>query len=301
MKIFTKSAVLSAGLILGVILNSSAQTPLSGFMQGKKGGGISASFTGENYKKVLLFPEEIDETPVFRNVSTSSFNIYGTYGLSDKLDVVFNVPFIKSTGNGIPAVLNDLGFSNAREGVQDLSAFLKYEFTKVGDISLQGSFGVTTPLGDYRADEGLQSIIAIGNRATTYNAIGIAHYKNANGLFITGQLGYSLRSSVVPDAVLSQLKIGYAASRFYVDGYIGNQTSTDGVDILRDGFTGVFPATKVNYTRVGGTIYAPIDPNIGLSLGGGGIIDGRNVGKSYFATAGITYNFIYRPLTKNNK
>jgi hypothetical protein len=129
----------------------------------------------------------------------------------------------------------------------------------------------------------------------------LAHYKNANGVFITGQLGYSLRSTVVPDAVLSQVKVGYASSRFYIDGYVGNQTSTGGVDILRNGFTGVFPATKVNYTRVGGTIYAPIDPNIGLSIGGGGIIDGRNVGKSYYATAGFTYNFIYRPLSKLNK
>lgn len=301
MKIFTKSAVLSAGLILGLTAGSFAQTPLSGFMQGKKGGGLSFSYTGENYKKVLLFPEEIDETPVFRNVTTSSFNVYGTYGFSDKLDMVFNVPFIRSTGNGIPAVLSDLGYSNNREGVQDLSAFLKYEFAKKGDISIQGSFGVTTPLGDYRVDESLQSIVAIGNRATTFNAIGLAHYKKSNGLFVTGQLGYSLRTTEVPDAVLSQLKVGFASSRFYIDGYIGNQTSLSGVDILRNGFTGNFPATKVNYTRAGGTIYAPVDPNIGLSIGGGGILDGRNVGKSYYTTVGVTYNFIYRPLSKFNK
>lgn len=301
MKIFTKSAVLSAGLVLGLTAGSFAQTPLGGFMQGKKGGGLSFSYTGENYKKVLLFPEEIDETPVFRNVSTSSFNVYGTYGFSDKLDVVFNVPFIRSTGNGIPAVLSDLGYSNNREGVQDLSAFLKYEFAKKGDISIQGSFGVTTPLGDYRVDESLQSIVAIGNRATTFNAIGLAHYKKSNGLFVTGQLGYSLRTTEVPDAVLSQLKVGFASSRFYIDGYIGNQTSLSGVDILRNGFTGNFPATKVNYTRAGGTIYAPVDPNIGLSIGGGGILDGRNVGKSYYTTVGVTYNFIYRPLSKFNK
>jgi hypothetical protein len=301
MKIFTKITILSTGLLLGATVSSFAQTPLGGFMQGKKGGGVSFSYTGESYKKVFLFPDEIDETPVFKDVTTSSFNVYGTYGLSDKLDVIFNVPFIRSTGSGTPAVLNDLGFSNSRGGVQDLSAFLKYEFAKKGDISLQGSFGVTTPLGDYRADDGLQSIIAIGNRATTFNAIGLAHYKNANGLFITGQLGYSLRTTEVPDAVLSQIKVGYAASRFYVDGFIGNQTSTGGVDILRNGFTGSFPATKVNYTRAGGTIYAPIDPNIGLSLGGGGILDGRNVGKSYYTTVGVTYNFIYRPLSKLNK
>ena len=299
MKIFTKSAILGAGLILGFTVISFAQTPLSGFMQGKNGGGVSFSFTNEHYKKVFLFPDEIDETPIYKSVTTNSFNIYGTYGFSDKLDVIFNVPFVQTFGNANREVLNDLGFASGKDGAQDLSAFLKYEFAKKGDISLQGSFGVTTPMSDYKVDQGLESIVAIGNRATTFNAIGLAHYKNSNGLFVSGQLGYSLRSTDVPDAVLSQVKVGYASNRFYIDGYVGNQTSTGGVDILRNGFTGNFPATKVNYTRVGGTIYAPVDPNIGLSIGGGGILDGRNVGKSYYATFGLTYNFIYRSLAKN--
>ncbi len=103
---------------------------------------------------------------------------------------------------------------------------------------------------------------------------------------------------MVPNAVLSKLKIGLATSRFYIAGQVGNQTSTRGVDILRPGFTNFFPATKVNYTKVGGTIYAPIDENIGLSFAGGAVVDGRNVGKAYYGSAGLTYNFIYRSLTK---
>ena len=57
MKTFTKKAILGTGLILGLTAGSFAQTPLSGFMQGKKGGGVSFSLTHENYKKVFLFPE----------------------------------------------------------------------------------------------------------------------------------------------------------------------------------------------------------------------------------------------------
>jgi hypothetical protein len=37
-----------------------------------------------------------------------------------------------------------------------------------------------------------------------------------------------------------------------------------------------------------------LDGNFGLSISGGGIVDGRNVGKSYYGSAGLTYNFIYR-------
>lgn len=294
MKIFTKAAMISSGLIFGLAFGSFAQTPLSGFMQGKNGGNLSFSLSSENYKKVFLYPDEIDETPVFKSVTTSSFNVYGTYGLSDKLDFIINVPFVQTSGTGNQDVLNGLGFSNQRSGAQDLSAFLKYEFAKKGDISIQGSFGLTTPLSNYKVNEGLQSIIAIGNQATTVNGILLGHYKAAQSpFFVTGQVGYSFRTTDVPDAILSQIKAGFAFNRFYIDGYVGNQTSTGGVDILRNGFTGFFPATKVNYTKVGGSIYTPIDGNFGIGGGGGAIVDGRNVGKSWFANFGVTYNFRY--------
>lgn len=303
MKIFTKSAILSTGLIIGLSISSFAQTPLSGFMQGKKGGGITFSITHENYKSVYLVPEIIDETPIFKSVSTNSFNIYGNYGISDKLDAVVSLPFIQTVGSADPTTLQGIGpqnsnYTNQIEGTQDISAFLKYEFTKVGNISLQGSLGFTTPLGDYKVDQDLQSIIAIGNRATTLNGILLAHFKDTRGFFITGQAGYSARTTDVPDAILSELKIGFAADRFYIAGQVGNQTSTGGTDILRPGFNNDFTATKVNYTKVGGTIYTPIDGNFGISVSGGGIVDGRNVGKSYYGSAGLTYKFIYKSLTK---
>ncbi len=57
MQIFTKSALLSAFVILGISLNSFTQTPLSGFMQGKKGGGITFSTTHEHYEGAFLFPD----------------------------------------------------------------------------------------------------------------------------------------------------------------------------------------------------------------------------------------------------
>ena len=296
MKIFTKSAIFSSALLLGSAAASFAQTPLDGFMQGKNGGNITFSVNHEHYKSVYLYPNEINETPVFGAVTRNSLNVFGNYGITNKLDVVFNVPFIQSTGEGDPTVLQRLGYTNEFTGAQDLTAFLKYELLKKGKVSVQGGLGVTTPISKYRVDQGLQSIIAIGNRATTYNAILIGHYKDERGFFITGQAGYSLRTTEVPDAVLSELKIGFAANRFYIAAQIGNQTSTGGVDILRSGFTGSFPATKVNYTKVGGTIYTPIDGNLGLSFSGGGLVDGRNVGKNYYGSAGLTYNFKYRQL-----
>ncbi|WP_304066363.1 hypothetical protein [Pedobacter glucosidilyticus] len=294
MKILDKSKILTLLAVLGISGSVCAQTPLSGFMQGKKGGNISFSLNHENYSEVYLIPEKIDGVPVFNSVSVNSFNIYGSYGFTDKLDLIVNLPFVRTVGSGNQEVLNDLGFQNSREGAQDISAFLKYELAKKGNLSLQGSLGVTTPISDYNVNEGLQSIIAIGNRATTFNAVALAHYKLSSGFFVTGQAGYSLRSTEVPDAVLSQLKLGWAKKRFYADAYLANQTSTGGVDILRPGFNGFFPATQVNYTRIGANVYAPLDGNFGINAGGGTTIGGRNLGKADFFSFGFVYNFKYR-------
>lgn len=298
MQVFTKRAVLGVSLILGMGMSGFAQTLLTGFMQGKNGGNLTFSGVHSHYKGLYLYPEFVDEVPVFKAVSVNSFNIYGTYGISDKLDLIANIPFIQTVGSANQEVLNGLGYSNKQEGVQDISVYAKYQFAKKGNVAFQGALGFSTPLSNYSIISSPQSFLSIGNQATTYNGFLLAHFKDERGFFITGQVGYSLRSTEVPNAVLSQLAIGFTSSRFYISGQVGNQTSTDGVDILRPGFTNFFPAAKVNYTKVGGTVYTPLDGNLGLSISGGGIVDGRNVGKAYYGSVGVTYNFTYKPLTK---
>jgi hypothetical protein len=64
----------------------------------------------------------------------------------------------------------------------------------------------------------------------------------------------------------SELKLGYAASKFYGDAYVANQTSTSGVDILAEGFQG-FPSYKVNYTKIGLNLYTPLYKDFGLAGG----------------------------------
>jgi hypothetical protein len=272
-----------------------SQTGVSGFMKPAKEGVVSFSSSSESYDKVLLVPSEIDGVPVFNEVSINSYNLYGEYGLSDRFTISINIPYIQSEGEATSAILAENGFENKRDGLQDLSLNLKYlikEFNFSGSsLSLMGNLGLETPLSSYEVDEGLQSIIAIGNQSTRVNTVGIATFKLNNGVFATGQLGYSLRSEDVPDAILSQLKIGYAAEKFYGDVFIGAQKSTSGVDILGEGFQGFFPATEVSYTRIGVNLFAPIYKDFGASGGFSQIVDGRNIGTATGFYLGLNYSF----------
>ena len=273
----------------------SAQTPLSGFNRGKGQGTVAFSMNSENYSKVLLVPGEINGVPVFREVAITSFNTFVAYGITNKLEAVLSLPQITAKGSATDATLGALNFQNERKGIQDLSAFLKYNITSMEmganklNISIGG--GIQTPLGDYKVDEGLQSILSIGNRATSYTGVALAQFNVSGGLFVGGQLGYSIKSGVVPNAILSQIKAGYAGSRVYVAASLASQKSTSGVDILRDGFVGVFPATKVNFNKVGIDVYIPIVSGVGISGGYGTVLSGRNIGKSSGYYGGVAISF----------
>lgn len=271
----------------------SAQSPVDGFMQGKGKGNVVVSYAMEKYDKVLLVPKEVDGVPVFNDVKVTSQSVYATYGLLSNLDVVVSLPYITAKGNASEAVLTNLNFQNERKGIQDVSLFLKFNpfNCKVGssNLSFIGSIGYQAPVGNYRADEGLQSIIAIGNRAQTLSFIGIAMFKTKYGIFTTGQFGGMTSTNGVPDSYMSDIKLGYAANKIYADLFLSYKATLGGTDILGNGFTGFFPGTRVNATKVGLNLYAPVYKKIGLAGGVSSYIAGRNLGKGTIVYGAIVY------------
>jgi len=263
-------------------------------MAGKGQGSIVISGTTEQYKNVFLVPEKVSGVPIFEEVRVSSLNLYGNYGLSDKLDLVLSVPFIRSEGKADPRVFTSSNYTNSRQGFQDVSGLLKYKFfsKELGSsiLDLLGVAGVSTPISNYETSQGLEYIIAIGNRATKYNFAGIAHVKTASGVFLTGQVGYSLRENPVPNAWVGEAKVGYAGPKTYVEGYAAFQKSDGGTDVLQPGFDGLFTATRVDYLRVGVSFFRPIAKGVGVVLGANTYVAGRNLGESTGFSAGISYN-----------
>lgn len=290
-----KNGLLGTLVLMLLCFSTEAQSPLSGFMNGKGNGAIAVSQSVEKYDEVLLVPNDAKGVPVFEEVELNSTSIYASYGISDRLDVVMGLPYIKTTGNASEAVLNRLGFENTRSGIQDLSLFVKYNpfNIQMGESNLNFLIGagVRTPLGDYKVDEGLQSILAIGNRATSLNGLAIAQLRTPSGIFLTTQAGYSLRNNEVPNALLGEIKLGYAGSRIYADVWYAGQVSNGGVNILGEGFVGFFPATDVTYTRAGASVYVPIVGGFGISGGINQYLTGRNIGKSTGYFGSLVLNF----------
>ncbi len=282
-------------LFLLTSIVSFAQSPVSGFMKEKGQASVVLSYASEKYDQVYFVPSINDAVPIFRDVQIASQSLYFEYGVTNNFNVVVNLPYITATGNATESSLKDLGFENKRAGLQDLKIYTKYNFGSYvsgkHQIDFIGVFGLELPMG-YKADEGLQSIIAIGDESRKLNFSGIMMYKNQIGYFASAQIGNTFKNNRVPNALTSEWKLGFAAKRFYVDAFFATQlNSSAGVDILQPGFEGFFPATKVNYTRVGLNAYLPFTKNLGLTAGANKYLSGRNLGVATGIYGGLVFNF----------
>lgn len=286
---FKQSFLVVAGLLF--VSQLQAQSLVVGFMAGKGHGAVAFTGTAERYESVYLVPEKIQGVPVFGEIRVSSISAYVNYGITDKLEAIVSLPYIKSEGRG-----NNEGYTNSRSGLQDISGLLKFKAfsTEVAGstLDLLGVVGASTPASNYQSNDGLEYIIAIGNRAQKLNTLGVAHLKMPSGVFLTGQAGYSYRNRQVPNAFIADAKVGYAGLNLYAEGWASvQQSSSKGTDILQPGFTGNFTATRVNFTRVGVSVFKPLAKGFGVVAGASQYVSGRNLGKSTGLSLGASYNY----------
>lgn len=265
-------------------------------MAGKGHGSAAISFTSEHYQQAYLVPEKVNSIPIYREVFVTSYNLYGTYGITSKIDAIVSLPYIRSAGRANGQVLDDLGFQNARQNFQDITGALKFKSYSgtLGNslVDLLGVVAVSTPVSNYQSNTGLDYIIAIGNRATKVTTLGVVHVKTASGVFATGQAGYSVRSGLVPNAFLGEGKVGYAGRKLYAEALASFQKSDEsGTDILQPGFDGNFTATRVDFLRLSVNVFRPISKGFGATIGLSTYVAGRNVGQSTGLSGGVSYNF----------
>ncbi|WP_052695286.1 hypothetical protein [Hymenobacter sp. AT01-02] len=283
-------------LALAATPTASAQSLVSGFMAGKGHGSVAVSVTSENYQQAYLVPEKVTTVPIYREVYVTSVNLYGTYGITSKIDAIVSLPYIRSAGRANGRVLDDLGFQNSRQNFQDVTGALKFKSYSgtLGNslVDLLGVVAVSTPVSNYQSNTGLDYIIAIGNRATKVTTLGVMHVKTASGVFATGQAGYSVRSGRVPNAFVGETKVGYAGRKLYAEVLASVQRSDgSGTDVLQPGFDGNFTATRVDFVRLGVNVFRPLTKGFGATVGVSTYVAGRNVGQSTGLSGGVSYNF----------
>lgn len=241
-----------------------SQGRVDGFFKGKGnldfvlGGGLEANdkyFAGT--KKVGLTRTVV------------SYNAFLAYGITKSLDVNMSLPYVDVNG-----VENDF---------QDYAIFLKHKVLDKNGWTISLASGFSSNIGDYQTEGGS----AIGQKAKTIDGRLIVHYFAPNGIFFTGQAGYSYRYDPVPNSIPLTLKGGLAKSNYYIDFWYDFQHGIGGFDYRGDPRSPTFRALGVSYHKIGATFYKPILKHLGAYVGTSYVLTGRNVSQGVGVNVGI--------------
>jgi len=248
-------------------------------------------------------------------VSTQTYSIMGNYGISKKLNFLFNVPYVRTHASA--------GTLHGFKGFQDVSAMLKWMpvLTHLGKKSILSFYaigGVSTPMTNYVAD--IQPL-AIGIHSTNLAIRPMVDFQHGH-LFATASGVFMLRSNItidrdayyttemhytnqvnLPDVAGYNVRAGYRSNTWVAEGFVENMTTLGGFDIRKNDMP--FPSNEMNATQVGLNFKYSATFLTGLEITGGGkyTVAGRNMGQATTIFGGIFYimNFNKKAIKNANQ
>jgi len=300
---FTRGLNLKLILFLLLLSNisSKAQTDIDALMMGKNLFCTGLIYNGSNWNQYwegILKRENAN----LGTVSTNMIGPMGSLGISSKLNVIFNLPYVSTNASA--------GQLRGFNSFQDLSLWLKWKplQRKVsnGTLSLFTIGGLSSPVSDYVAD---YLPLSIGLRSRNLSLRGMADYQvgvwtaTLSGTYVhrsnieidrtsyyTTRMHFS-NEVYMPNAAQFNARMGYRGKNWVIEAVADNWTTLGGFDITRNNMP--FPSNRMNMTRTGINIKYESRYFKGLTLIGGAntTIAGRNAGKSNSIQAGLFYIF----------
>jgi len=242
-------------------------------------------------------------------VSTQMFGLMGTYGVSRKLNILVNAPYVETKASA--------GTLHGQHGIQDLSAWIKWLAVEQnigkGVLSLYALGGASVPLTNYIAD---YLPLSIGLHSKTVSGRIMADYQLGN-FFATASYTYTFRDDItidrnsyyttelhltnkvdMPNMTSFNFRTGYRSERWILEAVLSNMTTIGGFDIRKNDMP--FPSNKMNATMAGAHFKYNLKAVQGLSLTGGGnyTVAGRNVGQATAFDIGVFYILDFSRKTK---
>lgn len=286
-------------LLLSAFLTK-AQTDTDAIMMGKQSLCIGSIYQYSGWKQYWEGSYKRDNLNM-GTISTKSITIMGNYGVSDKINLLFSLPYIQTEASA--------GTMAGQKGIQDVAISLKYMPLEkpigTGTLSLYVLAGITVPVSNYTADYlplsiGTQSKTALIRLMTDYQigkwftTISGTYIKRANvtidrNAYLTDEIHYTNKVDM-PDAVSVNFRLGYRSTRLIAEAVLDNWvTQSGGFDITKNNMP--FISNTMNALKYGiNTKYTfKKIPELAVVSGCNFVIAGRNVGQSNTFYGGLFY------------
>lgn len=296
-RLLIKSALLCGCLLL--FAGAQAQTDADALMMGKNvfcSGLMYQRSSWDHYWEGTFKRDNAN----LGTVTTQMVGAMGNYGVSKKLNLLFNLPYVKTAASA--------GQLHGMQGIQDLSLWVKWQplQLKLGKstFSVFALGGYSLPVSAYTPDF-LPLSIGLGSK--TASVRGLVDYQMAHWT-VTGSATYNRRSNVtldreayyttemhytrdvqMPDAAQYQLRTGYRSNRLVAEAILSRWETLGGFDITKNNMP--FPSNNMDMTTAGLHLkYIFKNPkNLEIIGGAAHTLAGRNVGQSTSWYGGFFY------------
>ena len=281
----------------------SGQTITDHLMMPKKDFCSGFLYTHEQWKDYWEGAEKRDNQNI-GIITTSQIMWVGNYGLSDKINLIAMVPYVKTSASG--------GTLTGLEGIQDLTLAIKYALVEKeissGTFTAFGILSGSTPLTNYTPD---YLPLSIGMASTTVSPRLTVSYKLSSGWYALASGAYVWRSNVsldrpsyftdgniyftnqvwMPNQFAGFYSFGYNKKALQVELNLTQQNTLGGGDIRKQDMP--FVSNRMNAMRLGvlGMYYLPKPKNLALRAQVSYTLNGLNVGQSVAVMAGFLYTF----------
>ena len=294
-----KKIIIALCVIMAVSSVSFSQTDIDGVMMEKNAFCVGPMFgysSWKNYWEGELKREKLN----LGTLSTQMYSVMGNYGITNKLNVLFGLPYVKTKASA--------GQLNGQEGLQDLSLWVKWKpFSKKmgsGRLSLFAIGGYSLPVSDYTADFlpmsiGLESKnlslrgMADYQRGSWFGTVSGTYVRRSNieldrDNYYTTEMHYS-NEVKMPDAASVNVRFGWRDKGLIAEAVFDHWNTLGGFDITRNNMP--FPSNNMDMTRVGFNYKydMPFYPQLSFTGGAFTTVAGRNVGQATGFNAGIFY------------
>ncbi len=276
-----------------------AQTDIDGLMMQKNFFCVGATAGKSSWKNYWEGTAKRDNANL-GTVSATNVMLMGNYGITDKLNVLFGLPYIKTKASA--------GQLAGQKGLQDLSLFVKWVAKEkmIGNGNLKAIVigGYSTPVSNYTADLlplsiGLKSKTALIRLMADYEmgdwfatVSGTYNFRNNVKLdrntYYTTELHYT-NEVKMPDATYFNVRAGYRSSTWIIEAIADKWTTLGGFDITKNNVP--FISNKMNATKLGIHIKYDTDFVNGLSFvaDASATVAGRNIGQTSSFGGGVFY------------
>ncbi len=280
---------------------SKAQTDIDAIMMAKNNFCVGGTYSHSSWKNYWEGTMKRDNQNI-GTVSTNMYSVMGNYGITDKLNFIFGIPYITTKASA--------GTLHGSHGIQDFSAWLKWmpvekKLNATSVFSLYGLAGFSTPLTNYEAD---YLPLTLGLHSTTFSARLMLDYQH-RAFFATASATYQYRNNIkidrtayyttemhltneveMPDMASFNVRTGYRSFSLIAEAFFQQNTTLGGFDIRRNDMP--FPSNKMNASIAGVHVkytFVKKLPSLSLEAGSSYVLDGRNVGQATEFNGSVFY------------